>query len=64
MVKPQIFVASARPVDHSVWLYNINKSDLTVESIWLDESLVIENKSKLDQFYFYTYTETFLLKFK
>jgi len=36
------------------------QSDLTVERIWLDESLTSEMKGKLDLFYFKTYMETYL----
>ncbi|XDV26074.1 hypothetical protein PO909_029872 [Leuciscus waleckii] len=36
------------------------QSDLTVERIWLNESLSSEMKDKLDLFYFATYMETYL----
>lgn len=36
------------------------KSDLTVERIWKDESLINDLKKKLDIFYFNTYMQTYL----
>lgn len=36
------------------------KTDITVERIWLDETLVMEMKNKLDPFFFDTYMETYL----
>lgn len=36
------------------------KSDLTVERIWLDESLIAAMKDKLDLFYFNRYMDTYL----
>ncbi|XP_041913151.1 uncharacterized protein LOC121678037 isoform X1 [Alosa sapidissima] len=36
------------------------KTDLTVERIWLDETLIMEMKNKLDLLFFNTYMETYL----
>ena len=40
------------------------KSDLTVERIWHDESLITAMKDKVDLFYFNTYMDTYLLNWQ